>query len=176
MAGFLEKAADGLFLLVGRRANRDLFGLAEIDRLTADHTGLLSPLAGGEAILPVYVIASFSLNLRKISAPPARADRAAGAQPFYIPPRGPGKAVALSPGLAYVITPASKQVQFEPRSGGAGFRPQRAATNFSGDPATPPSRLEEPRAGRDGRRLRVNEFSGAVRIHVKRAICRTLFR
>jgi len=40
------------------------------------------------------------------------------------------------------ITPASKQVQLELRPGEAGFRPLRAATNFSIDPAMPPSCLE----------------------------------
>jgi len=34
--------------------------------------------------------------------------------------------------------------------GGAGFRPQRAAADYSGDSATPPSRLEELQTGRDG--------------------------
>jgi len=58
--------------------------------------------------------------------------------------------------------------------GGAGFRPQRAATNFPADPATPPRRLGELLTGRDGRRLRGHRFFGVVRTHMKRACCRTL--
>jgi len=53
-----------------------------------------------------------------------------------------------------------------PLCGGTGFRPQRAATNFSGDPATPPSRLEKPRTGRDGRRLRGHRSSGGLSIYL----------
>jgi hypothetical protein len=41
---------------------------------------------------------------------------------------------------AETITPAIKNVQcVHILIGGAGFRPQRAATNFSSDPATPPA-------------------------------------
>jgi hypothetical protein len=36
-----------------------------------------------------------------------------------------------------------------------------------------PSRLEQPRTGRDGRRLRGHRFFGAVRIYLERAGCRT---
>jgi len=62
------------------------------------------------------------------------------------------------------------------RRGGSGCPPQRAATDVSGDAATPPSRLVEPVAGSDGRRLRESQSSGAVRVGMERAGCRTLVR
>jgi hypothetical protein len=48
----------------------------------------------------------------------------------------------------------------EPTFGGGGYSPQDAAANFSGDPATPPSRLEELQTGREGLRLRESVISG----------------
>jgi len=62
------------------------------------------------------------------------------------------------------------------RRGGAGCPPRQAATNFSGAAATPPSRLMEPMAGSDGRRLREGGSSGAARVCMERAGCRTLVR
>jgi len=46
------------------------------------------------------------------------------------------------------------------RKGGVGYSPQGAAANFSGDPATPPSRLEGLQTGREGQRLRESFISG----------------
>jgi hypothetical protein len=46
------------------------------------------------------------------------------------------------------------------RSAEEGYSPQDAAANFSGDPATPPSRLEELQTGREGLRLRKSVISG----------------
>jgi hypothetical protein len=56
MPGFLEKSAAGLFFLAGRRAGRNLFGPAKIDRLTADHIGRSSLLPRQIAMVPDYTI------------------------------------------------------------------------------------------------------------------------
>jgi hypothetical protein len=52
---------------------------------------------------------------------------------------------AAMPGFYFFYFPLNP----EPMSGGAGYSPQRAAANFSSDPATPPSRLEELQTGRE---------------------------
>jgi hypothetical protein len=51
------------------------------------------------------------------------------------------------------------------RSAEGGYSPQGAAANFSGDPATPPNRIEELQTGREGlwlRERRTSVLSGHV--------------
>ncbi len=138
----------------------------DLPRIKAD-----VPSRGQGAAETEYAVSLVSIELESIrprwGRAPAR-DQADHPDRTHASPAGQAAGVS--------IPPPSKQVQFGPNSGGAGFRPPRAATNSSGDPATPPSRLEELRAGRDGRRLRGHRSSGAVRTHMMRACCRSQVR
>ncbi|MCU0604925.1 MAG: hypothetical protein MUC33_19930, partial [Desulfobacterales bacterium] len=64
-ARFLEKAAAGLLLLAGRRAEGNVLGPAEIDHRPTDHAGLPLPLASrGKSSFLYKTIATPARNLR----------------------------------------------------------------------------------------------------------------